>query len=316
VDSTEQNTGPDRVLFPTTFDECRRSTRTYAKSFYFASHLLPKEKRLASYAVYAFCRAADDTVDHSVHNHAGRREALLELRALLDGIYDGDPDALRRAGVFGETVRKYTIPKQHFDQLLDGVETDIHKTRFETWDEVRVYCYRVASVVGLIMSEIFGYSDPAALEYAADLGMAMQLTNMLRDVPDDFRMGRIYLPLDEMRAFGYAEDDIGNGTMDARFVELMKRQVARAREYYARAGLGIRFLTDDGSRTTAALMSLIYAGILDDIEKHGFDVYSSRRHVPFFRKIGILLSYFVKRRRSRNTGGRKRIMNRIKPATR
>jgi phytoene synthase len=271
------------------FELCRSETKEHAKSFYFASHVLPEEKRLAAYAVYAFCRRADDIVDRTAAQTdtetAGRRLGL--LRSRLDALYspsgrtDGQLLALR------DTLIKYQIPREYFHDLLRGVEMDLTKRRYASFSELREYCYCVASVVGLIMTRIFGASDERAHEHAVELGIAMQLTNILRDIGEDFRMGRIYLPADERDEFQYSEQDLSRGVVNEQFRALMVFQVARARDYYARAEAGIRLLTDDGSRYCVRLMSGIYAGILGAIEKNGYDVYSHRAHVPTRSKLAL-----------------------------
>ena len=173
------------------YEECRLYTRHYAKSFYFSSFLLPKEKRYAAYAVYSFCRYADNIVDmanKSTHDEVERKiNSLLEN---LDDIYSDKDFTNGNFSAFADTVGKFNIPKFYFTELIEGVSMDIKTKRYETFAELENYCYKVASVVGLIMSEIFGYSNSSALTHAIDLGKAMQLTNILRDIYDDYRIGQ------------------------------------------------------------------------------------------------------------------------------
>ncbi len=273
------------------FAECKVYTRHYAKTFYFASYVLPREKRKAAYAVYAFCRYADNLIDNAgpgSDTHLALRR-LTELRHQLRYVYAFselmDPKLL----AFRETVFHYKIPQQYFEDLLRGVEMDLTKTRYESFSELQDYCYCVASVVGLIMSCIFGVSDSKALARAEDLGTAMQLTNILRDIGEDYDLGRIYLPKDDMDAFGYTEDELSRGVVNGNFKRLMEFQITRAREYYERAAAGIPLLTNDGSRFCVRLMSRTYGKILKAIEHHGFDVFSSRAFVPFSKKLWIAI---------------------------
>lgn len=284
----------DRSSLPGSFEDCRATTRVHARSFYFASFLLPREKRLAAYAVYAFCRYADDTIDSAERFHGDRRAALAALRVRLDDVYELAASPAWEQHPFAHTVRRYGIPRRLFHALLDGVAMDLETSRYATFAELERYCYHVASVVGLIMAEIFGYSDPAALPFAADLGTAMQLTNILRDVADDHRIGRVYIPRDELARFGYTEDDIARNVVDERFRALMRFQVERARAFYERSRRGIPYLTNDGSRSTVAMMTRLYAGILDAIERGGFDVYARRHHVGTAGKLRVLACYMLR----------------------
>lgn len=277
-----------------TYDECRIYTRHYAKSFYFSSFLLPKEKRNAAYAVYSFCRYADNIVDMACnHTHDEVEQKINSLLQNLDDVYSNRKFDNGSFSAFAHTVRKYDIPKHCFTELVEGVGMDIKTKRYETFTELERYCYKVASVVGLIMSEIFGYSNSSALEYAVHLGKAMQLTNILRDVYDDSRMNRVYIPQDEMKTFGYSEEDIGNKVINDNFISLIKHQIERARSFYELAEKGIPYLTDDGSRTTVVLMQKIYSGILNKIEEKGFDIYSERVYVTRAEKISIMTKYLL-----------------------
>jgi phytoene synthase len=279
------------------FNECRLYTRHYAKSFYFSSYLLPKEKRYAAYAIYLFCRYADNIVDMACnHTHEEVETKINSLLENLDDIYSGI-DSLNKHSfngsfsAFADTVKKYEIPKFYFTQLIEGVSMDINTKRYDTFAGLERYCYKVASVVGLIMSEIFGYKNNSALTYAIDLGKAMQLTNILRDINDDYKMGRVYIPKDELDKFGYTEDDIKNKTVNQNFTSLMKYQIARAREYYSLAERGFPYLSDDGSRTTVVLMQKIYSGILNKIEENNYDIFSRRLFVSKAEKFVITGKY-------------------------
>ncbi|MBX2989907.1 MAG: phytoene/squalene synthase family protein [Bacteroidetes bacterium] len=273
------------------YRQCRLYTRHYAKTFYFASHMLPREKRLAAYAVYSFCRYADEIADHgaAMGNHVRARRRLDDLRNQLKYVYNNSPAMDAKLLAFRDTVFRYAIPQDYFMDLLRGVEMDLEKKRFADFSELNDYCYCVASVVGLMMTKIFGVSDDSALRHAADLGTAMQLTNILRDVGEDYRRGRIYLPQDELATFGYSERELKDGVVNRNFKRLMEFQIDRARRYYESAEQGIPLLTNDGSRFCVRLMSTTYATILPKIEKNSFNVFTLRASVPFAQKLGIAL---------------------------
>lgn len=266
---------------------CQRYTREHAKSFYFASYALPPRKRIAAYAVYAFCRHADNIVDTATatHNEELGSARLQTVREQLHYAYTGSPLLDPKLTAFRETVNAYNIPRKYFQDLLAGVEMDLHRTRYESFDQLRQYCYCVASVVGLVMSHILGVSDDSALESAADLGTAMQLTNILRDVGEDFRMGRVYLPEEDLIRFGVTEVALRSGAVDERFAALMVFEIARAREYFARAHEGIDKISNDGSRFCVRLMSGTYSRILAKIEANGYDVFRHRAHVHLREKL-------------------------------
>ncbi|MDL1892684.1 phytoene/squalene synthase family protein [Sphingobacteriales bacterium CHB3] len=289
------------------YRQCRLYTRHYAKTFYFASHVLPREKRLAAYAVYSFCRYADEIADHgsAVGDRVQAKRRLADLQNQLRYLYTNSPLMDKKLLAFRDTVFRYGIPENYFKDLLRGVEMDLEKKRFADFAELNDYCYCVASVVGLIMTKIFGASDETALQHAADLGTAMQLTNILRDVGEDYRRGRIYLPQDEMANFGYSERDLRDGNVTQNFKRLMEFQIDRARRYYESAEQGIPMLTNDGSRFCVRLMSRTYARILDRIEKNSFNVFTVRAHVPFVQKLGIALFAAAGFSRNRRSAGRR-----------
>lgn len=276
------------------YKDYREYTKHYAKSFYFSSFVLPKKKRNAAYAVYAFCRYADNITDITKYESEEFLEDKIQfLLTILDEVYKHAEDGSEYISDFTFTIKKYDIPKEYFRELVEGVASDIRKKKYYNYEELDVYCYKVASVVGLIMTKIFGYTDDRVLDYAIKLGKAMQLTNILRDVADDYSMGRIYLPKDELESFGYSEDDIKNKVVDERFHALMTFQINRAREYYAEAGKGISMLTNDGSRSTVKMMSKIYAGILDEIANSDYDIYSKRHYVSTFSKVMMTMKMFA-----------------------
>ncbi|NQW30216.1 MAG: phytoene/squalene synthase family protein [Ignavibacteria bacterium] len=278
------------------FEAARSVTKQYARTFYFTSHVLSKDKRQAAYALYGFCRLADEVVDsaaahedhHAVHNK------IDELRNLLHEVYS--PNKSTPFVALRHTVNRYNIPIEYFLDLLRGVEMDLHVSRIQNFEELYDYCYCVASVVGLMMTCVFGVKDNTAFEYAENLGTAMQLTNILRDVGEDFERGRIYLPLDELRQFNCDENVLKQQLVNDDFVRLMKFQIERAREYYKKAELGIPLVSNDGSQFCVRLMSTTYGRILDRIEKNEYDVFSKRAFVPIQQKIIIAVSEYFKTR--------------------
>ncbi len=274
------------------YEFCRQTTRRHAKSFYFCSQFLKPEKRRAIYAVYALCRHIDDEVDEAgIRDEAGAQAAIERWRHELDAVYRGESlhenlSTVRSPVLLAwrDMLRHYTIAQELPLELMRGVLMDTHKTRYANWDELRIYCYRVASVVGLMSSEIFGYEKPETLGYAEALGLAMQLTNILRDVGEDYAMGRIYLPRDEMQKFGVTEDEIARGKVTDNFRALMRFEIARAREFYTEAEKGIPLLERD-ARFTVLLAARLYARILDAIEINDFDVFTRRAHLSFYGKL-------------------------------
>ncbi|MFP6567221.1 MAG: phytoene/squalene synthase family protein [Dehalococcoidia bacterium] len=273
------------------YDYCQRVARKQAKNFYYAFRTLPTPKRRAIYATYAFCRMCDDIADEDMPIDEKRRQ-FSETRNLLT-------ESLRRTGsevgndalppefaALSDATAAFGIPHHYYTQVIEGVESDLVKTRFENFEELKAYCYQVASVVGLICIEVFGYEDEAAREYAIDMGIAMQLTNILRDIKEDAERDRIYIPLDEMARFGYSEDDLKQGIIDERFRSLMALQVNRARDYYQRSQK-LFPLIDAGARACPKVLHLAYRSILDRIDAQGYDVFSQRIGLSTFEKLMI-----------------------------
>ena len=255
------------------YAQCRSIAKREAKNFYYAFVTLPERKRRAIYAVYAFCRLCDDAADEDISTGEKVRR-LGALREDLSTAYSGDP----KGPVFtalADAATTFAIPEEYFQEVVSGVETDITKTRYEDFDELRTYCYRVASVVGLICIQIFGYSDSSAKKYATDLGLAMQLTNILRDIKEDLDRDRVYLPLSEMRDFGYTLDQLKSGTLNQPFKRLMEFQAQRAREYFT-SGFKLLPLLSPRSRACPAVLGEIYSRILDRIEAQDFNVFNGR----------------------------------------
>ena len=262
---------PDPASLAVSRQACREMTRHHAKTFYFASHVLPAQKRSDAYAVYAFCRHVDDQIDLAP-DEAARLRALADLSHLLHAAYLPDERAeffensLPWLCAFRETIRRRAIPAAYFEDLLTGVEMDRGQVRLKTWEELDRYCYHVASVVGLIMVHVLTEPAPELLKPARDLGTAMQLTNILRDIAEDWQRDRLYLPADELEKFGLTAEDIARQRTGDPFRAMMRFQIGRARAYYGQAEPGIAALPPDGSRFCARLMSVIYGAILDEID--------------------------------------------------
>ena len=289
--NTALSTGRGRTVMEfsvNTVEQARVMTRRYAKTFYFASHALPPEKRQAAYALYSFCRYVDNIVDEATDPESAR-VLLYDVRRRLDEIYDDDHRVARWV-VLRETVERYGIPKKHFLDLIEGVEMDLAGTRCRTFAELRRYCYHVASVVGLMMARILQPDNDDALSCAEDLGTAMQLTNILRDIGEDCGMKRIYLPGDEMEEWGLSEDVLAGQKVTPAFRAFMQFNIARARAFYRKAEPGIRLLPDDGSRFCVRLMSTLYGRILNSIEANGYDVLNRRAHVPVSEKLRLAVA--------------------------
>ena len=249
-------------------------------NFYYSFLVLPADQRRAIVAVWDVCRAIDDAVDEvPAEDAAGTARAVAFWRSEVARIFStGAPETLQGQRV-QPFVRQFDLPRTPFDDLVDGVAMDVGSRRYQTFDELREYCYRVASTVGLICVAIFGCRGEAARAYAEHLGIALQLTNILRDVPVDFSRGRVYLPLDELSRFGCSEDDLRAGQMNDRVRALLTHQGQRARDYYAAA----RRLVPRGDRrklVAAEIMGAIYRAILTRIERRGYDVFTELVRVP------------------------------------
>ncbi|ABU57844.1 MULTISPECIES: squalene/phytoene synthase family protein [Roseiflexus] len=263
------------------YQYCVEVTRVNSRSFHLSSQLLPREKRLAVRALYAFCRASDDTVDRATGDPA---RTLANWVARVHAPHPPADHPVLLA--WDDTVRRYALPRALVDELLAGIAMDLTIHRYETFDDLWLYCYRVASVVGLLSMHIIGHRDGAA-PYAVKLGVALQLTNILRDVGEDARRGRIYLPQEDLRRFGLTDDDILHGRRDDRFRALMRFEMERAHALYDESWPGIALLDPDGRMAIAAAAE-IYRGILPRIVANDYDVFQKRAYVPFTGKIAIL----------------------------
>lgn len=265
---------PSPQALAAAYDECRRVTRREARNFYFAFLTLPAAQRRAIYVAYTFCRYCDDSVD-AEGTDAEKLARVNRLRDMLAEAYAGQATQPLFIGL-NDVAATYGIPQEYFQEVLNGVESDLVKTRYADFEELRRYCYQVASAVGLICIHIFGYhGGEAARQHAVDLGLAMQITNICRDVREDWEFGRVYLPQDEMARFGVTEADIGAGVVTDGVAELLRFQIERARGLFASGRLLLPYLPRR-SRACPAALGLIYGGVLNRIEQAGYDVFSQR----------------------------------------
>jgi phytoene synthase len=274
------------------YEHCDELTRRAASNFAWAFRLLPADRRRALSAVYAFCRSADDLADEP-GDVADVPRLLARWRDELAAAYDGRPT--HPIGVaLADAVQRFAIPRAHFEAVVAGVEMDTTRSRYETWeDDLALYCYRVAGAVGLICIEIFGYRNQSAREYAVELGLAFQLTNILRDVAEDAARGRIYVPSADLRRFGVSEDDLLAGRFTEAFREVMAFESARAGEHYGRA----RFLLaeeDRASLAPAEAMRLIYEQLLRRITYRRWDVFGGRVVLTRPEKAGLAVAAWVR----------------------
>jgi phytoene synthase len=262
---------------------CEAITAEHSRSFYLASALLPVEKRRAVRALYAFCRTTDDLVDRA-SSRAAEQLAVWRAKSLAVASPVDDPVAL----AWTDTRLRYHIPVRYAEQLIDGVARDLTPTCYETFDQLAAYCYGVASTVGLMSMHIIGFAGHEALPYAIKLGVALQLTNILRDVAEDWRAGRFYLPLSDLRAFGLSSSDVGvlvaKGQATAQWRSLMRYQIERNRRLYQEAMPGIQLLDRDGRFAIAAAAEL-YNAILEEIEAMDYNIFSQRARVSQWAKI-------------------------------
>ncbi|HEX6080009.1 MAG TPA: presqualene diphosphate synthase HpnD [Methylomirabilota bacterium] len=263
-----------------------RLTRKSRSNFFYAFLVLPRAQREAIYACYAFCRIVDDAVDLG-QDRAAQRAELARWREEIARVYEGR--ARHPAGQrLQVALRQFAIPRAALEEIIAGVEMDLDHPTYETWDALYPYCYRVASAVGLCCIEIFGYSDARAREYAVNLGVALQLTNILRDVQVDARNGRTYLPQAELRRFGVTTEDLAEGRYTPQFVQLMTFEAARARDYYQRAWAALP-AADRRRLYAAEIMGRTYFALLRAIEARRFDVFGRRVTLPTARRVAIAL---------------------------
>ena len=272
-----------------------RSART---NFYYAFAFLPHAKRDAIYAAYAFSRHTDDIVDDAESTEAAQHH-LNAWRTQLDACYKGTSSHLITQNL-QSILSEFPIPKEHFLALIDGVEMDLHKNRYHTFDELRQYCYRVASVIGLICIEIFGYTNPQTRDYAINLGLALQLTNIMRDVYTDWQQGRIYLPGEDLEHFNYTEPDLSQACYNPAFIDLMHFQSQRAWSYYQTAA-NLLPVEDKNAMFSAQIMGQIYSRLLMQIERANYNIFDTSIRLNNLSKLSIALRYWLGSRFSRKS---------------
>jgi phytoene synthase len=271
-------------------------------SFYYSFLVLPPRKRRAIIAVWDFCRAVDDAVDEVVPERErsgglteeAKRRASAELahwRSELAAAYQGTPRS-REAMTLQPYIGEFKLPRERFEELIDGVEMDLEHTRYQTFAELAEYCRRVASAVGLVCLEIFGYRNAKSSAYAGSLGMALQLTNIIRDVRVDLDRGRLYLPKEDLDRFGVTEDQLRAGDLSGPVVSLLRFECERAHYYYRRASLELP-AEDARSLLAAEIMGAIYFEILRRIERCGYDVFGARVRVPRPKRAVIALRLWI-----------------------
>ena len=267
---------------------CRALLRTGSRTFYAASHLLPRPVRESATALYAFCRVADDAIDLQTGSVAGRRAALERLQGRLDRVYAGQPRPQPADRAFAATVEGFAIPRELPDALLEGLAWDVEERRYETLADLHAYAARVAGSVGVMMALVMGIRDRAALGRACQLGMAMQLTNIARDIGEDARAGRLYVPLSWMRAAGHDPDAwLAAPAFDAGLRRVAERLLEDARGLYLAGEAGIAALPPT-CRIGIRAARLLYAAIGDEVARRGYNSVDGRARVADGRKLGLL----------------------------
>ena len=271
------------------YEHCRRVNRHYGKTYYFSTCLFPAPLRPAVHALYAWVRYPDEWLDNPGGlSPEAQRNKLAEWRdATADALKTGDsPHPVLFA--FADAARRHEVPFAHMRDFLAAMEMDLTVSSYETFEDLQRYTWGSASVVGLMMCRLIGATDAAAAPYAADLGLAMQLTNFLRDVGEDWRdRGRIYLPLEDLRRFGVTEADLAENRLSDNFCALVRFEAERTRAIYARADAGFDHIPV-GARLPVRMARILYARILDKIEQNRCDVLSRRARVPTWEKLALL----------------------------
>jgi len=293
TDATLTALTPDTLA--ASYRHCEFVAKTQAKNFYYSFITLPPEKKAAMCAIYAFMRYSDDVSDEEAAQGKTKAQELSEWRVALDRAFSGDYGDSLILPAFHDTTKTYGIPARYFHELIDGMEQDLTKTRYSTWDETRNYCYLAASVVGFVCIHVWGFDerDGKAMEYAEACGIALQLTNILRDVKEDAARDRIYLPQEDLDRFGVTAESLKRGNVDDKFRALIQFEAERAKEYYDLAHRLFPYVHRPG-RPTLSIMLRIYRGILDRIEHQKYDVYSKRARVSTHKKLSIVASVWFR----------------------
>ncbi|MBD2103858.1 phytoene synthase [Leptolyngbya sp. FACHB-261] len=276
---------PDLASVPDAYELCRRITQKYGKTFYLATLLMPKPKRLAIWALYAWCRMTDELVD-GIRVETATLETLDDWEKRLESCFDLKPTNNFEVALV-DVIRRYPLAIEPFRDMVAGQRMDLQLNRYATFEELHLYCYRVAGTVGLMSSSVMGFEGRDSTQEAVALGIAKQLTNILRDVGEDARRGRIYIPLEDLQRFDYTERELLSYVVDDRWMALMSFQIERARGFYARAESGVSALSRDARWPVwAALMN--YRAILDAIERNQYEVFRQRAYVSTVRKLSSL----------------------------
>jgi phytoene synthase len=269
---------------------CKRIQKKYGKSYYFATRFFPKKQRLATYVLYAFFRVPDELVDNGDPNLAEKNLKQWMANWQMAYKYKEHEDPVLNAASW--IFQEYNIPYEYSESFLKAMLMDLTKKQYNDYAELEQYMYGSAGVVGLMMSYVIGFSDDLALEYAKQLGYAMQLTNFLRDIKEDLVLrNRIYMPLDELNLYKVTKEDIESGLVNDRFIAFMKFQINRARTLYAASWQGLLYLNKSG-RFAVSTASKLYSAILTEIEKNGYDVYTKRARTSFLRKLILIFKSY------------------------
>lgn len=277
------------VQFPSqeAYQSCRQVITHYSTSFYWGTRLFPNPKRQNMWAIYCWCRRTDELVDSNPQGQRPTLQLLDQWEYQLEKTFAGHP-ATPEDAALAYTASQYPLTLEPFRDMVAGMRMDLTQTRYQTFEELLTYCYRVAGTVGVMTSAVMGFvPEQDGTQEAIALGIAMQLTNILRDVGEDARRGRIYIPLEDLERFKYRERDLLNEVLDERWIALMRFQIARNREYYRKAESGIRKLQPD-SRWPVWASLLFYRSILDVVEANGYQNFSKRAYVSDLRKLATL----------------------------
>lgn len=270
---------------------CQEKTAESKSSFYYSFIFLPNQKRKAIIALYAFCREVDDVVDECTDPHVAQTK-LNWWRSEIDSLYQNKPQHPISKALLAP-IKTYNLDSEHFIEIIDGMEMDLNFNRYEDFKQLQLYCYRVASVVGLLSAQIFGFTNRKTLKFAHDLGMAFQLTNIIRDVGEDARRNRIYIPLDELTKFNVTEDDILHSRESDAVKQLLDYQIERAESYYDRA-LNELPAEDGKSQRVSLMMTAIYRTLLREIKSDGAQkVLNSRTSLGTLRKLCLALQVWI-----------------------
>ena len=263
-------------------DYCQQKAASSGSSFYYSFLFLPPERRRAITALYAFCREVDDVVDECQDPSIASAK-LVWWRMEVARLYEGKPEHPVTQALQA-VLPQFTLPQEQLLEIIDGMEMDLTQTRYLDFKGLSLYCYRVASVVGLLAAEIFGYTDRRTQKYAHDLGMAFQLTNIIRDVGEDARRGRIYLPIEDLQKFDVKASEILNAQYSDKFRQLMEFQIARAEQYYEQAFANLPAV-DRRAQRPGLVMAAIYRALLDEIRRDGCTVLTQRTSLTPLRKL-------------------------------